>query len=180
MSGQVIALSKRSIHAISKLNYPKLKLITGIGVEGDVHAGKTIKHRSRVAVDPTQINLRQVHLIHSELFEELQQKGFHIHAGQMGENITTKGIKLLQLPRHTLLHIGKEVILEVTGLRNPCAQLNGLQKGLLKAVVEYDKQGKLIRKAGIMSIVRQGGWLKLGDNITIELPHPPFLPLERV
>ncbi|BDS12158.1 MOSC domain-containing protein [Aureispira anguillae] len=180
MLGKVVALSKRASHQISKINHTQLKLLEGIGVEGDVHAGKTVKHRSRVAIDPNQPNLRQVHLIHSELFEELLSKGFQISAGQMGENITTQGIKLLELPKDTLLYIGEQAIVKITGLRNPCHQLNGLQEGLLKAVLDKDEQGNLIRKAGIMGIVLRGGSIALDDVIRIELPPLPFLPLERV
>lgn len=179
MVGRVFALSKRATHNISKINCSRINLLKGFGVEGDIHAGKTVKHRSRVAVDPSQPNLRQVHLIHRELFEELMAKGFTIKAGQMGENITTQGINLLGLPRHSKLHIG-QVVIKITGLRNPCNQLNSLQEGLLKAVVDQDAQGKLIRKAGIMGIVLQGGLIQLEDAIRIELPPQPFLPLERV
>ena len=176
----VLALSKSPEHTMSKPNVDQITLLAGLGVEGDAHMGATVKHRSRVKQDPTQPNLRQVHLIHSELHEELRAKGFDISAGQMGENITTSGLELLGLPRFTRLQIGETALIEVTGLRNPCVQLDGLQPGLMQAVLGKDEQGNLIRKAGIMAIVLQGGVIKTGDTITVHLPEQPFLPLERV
>ena len=163
-----------------KENQRAIRLLKGLGVEGDAHLGVTVKHRSRVAQDPTQPNLRQVHLIHSELHEELKMHGFDIEYGQMGENITTQGVDVLQLPRGTRLHIGETAIIEVTGLRNPCHQLDGIQKGLLKAVLDHDLQGNLVRKAGIMSIVIEEGWVNVGDEIVVEMPKQPYFPLERV
>ncbi|MBL7825113.1 MAG: hypothetical protein JNJ57_00675 [Saprospiraceae bacterium] len=165
---------------MSKRNESFIRLLAGLGVEGDAHMGETVKHRSRVAQDPTQPNLRQVHLIHSELHAELKAAGFSIAPGQMGENLTTQGIDLLGLPRNTRLKIGDSVIIEVTGLRNPCNQLNGIQEGLLSAVLGRDEQGNLIRKAGIMAIVLHGGDVKPDDEIQIELPELPHFPLERV
>lgn len=178
--GKVTSVSLSSSHTFSKPTLTTIKLIEGIGVEGDAHSGETIKHRSRVAKDPTQPNLRQVHLIHSELHEELNAKRFNVHAGDMGENITTQGINLLDLPKDTKLHIGKEVVLQVTGLRNPCKQLDDFQKGLMLAVLDTDSEGNLIRKAGIMSIVLKGGPVNTGDTIQIELPQQPFIKLDRV
>jgi MOSC domain-containing protein YiiM len=163
-----------------KENKEAIMLQKGLGVEGDAHNGVTVKHRSRVAQDPTQPNLRQVHLIHSELHEELKTKGFVVEYGQMGENITTLGIDLLGLPKGTQLHIGETAVVEVTGLRNPCHQLNGIQDGLLNAVLDRDDEGNLIRKAGIMGIVLEGGVIKLGDSIKVILPPLPHLALERV
>ncbi|GCE21823.1 hypothetical protein KDK_56230 [Dictyobacter kobayashii] len=125
--GVVTAVSCSGVHDFSKPNQEWIRLLTGLGVEGDAHIGKTVQHRSRVAVDPTQPNLRQVHLIHSELHEELQAAGFEVSAGQMGENVTTQGIDLLGLPTGTRLYLGESAVVEVTGLRNPCGQLNGLQ-----------------------------------------------------
>ena len=176
----VTALSVSPTHSMSKPNVAALQLLTGLGVEGDAHCGELVKHRSRVAADPTQPNLRQVHLIHSELHDELRSKGFNLAAGEMGENITTRNIALLALPRGTLLHIGSETIIEVSGLRNPCHQLNGLQEGLLNAVVDQDENGTLIRKAGIMGIVKQGGEIKVGDTIRTEFPPLPHVKLDRV
>lgn len=178
--GKVIAVSKSATHTMRKENHKAIRLLKALGVEGDAHLGVTVKHRSRVAQDPTQPNLRQVHLIHSELHEELKSKGFDIDYGQMGENITTQGVDVLQLPRGTRLHIGETAIIEVTGLRNPCHQLDGIQKGLLKAVLDHDLQGNLVRKAGVMSIVIEEGWVNVGDEIIVEMPNQPYFPLECV
>lgn len=151
-----------------------IRLVEDFGVEGDAHAGATVKHRSRVRRDPSQPNLRQVHLIHAELHDELRTKGFDPGPGQMGENITTRGIDLLALPKGALLHIGAEAVVEVTGLRNPCTQLDGLRSGLMNAVLDRDREGNLVRKAGIMAVVRKGGAVRPGDAIVVHLPTPPF------
>lgn len=150
------------------------------GVEGDAHLGVTVKHRSRVAVDPSQPNLRQVHLIHAELHDELRAAGFEITAGQMGENITTRGIDLLGLPTGTRLVLGADAVVEVTGLRNPCAQLDQFRPGLLAAVLGRDENGNLVRKAGIMGVVLASGDVRPGDLIQVELPPEPHKALERV
>jgi MOSC domain-containing protein YiiM len=154
--------------------------VAGLGVEGDAHAGETVKHRSRVAADPSQPNLRQVHLIHAELFDELQRRGFAVSSGQMGENISTRGVDLLGLPAGARLHLGTAAVVEVTGLRNPCAQLDRLQPGLMAATLGRDENNKLVRKAGVMGIVLVGGEVRPGDPIRVELPPPPHRPLERV
>lgn len=180
MSGTVIAVAKNEGHNFSKKIFPEIEIIAGLGVDGDAHLGETVKHRSRVKADPTQPNLRQVHLIHSELFDEVVEKGFSVKPAELGENITTEGVDLLGLPRHAVLEIGKDVRLEVTGLRNPCAQIYNFQKGLLSAVVDKGPNGELIRKSGIMTVVLAGGHVRAGDAINVKLPDPPFLPLERV
>ena len=180
MDARVTSVSRDEEHAFSKVLCNSIRLSIGLGVEGDAHAGKTVQHRSRVAADPTQPNLRQVHLLHAELFDELRAAGFDVAAGQMGENITTRGLDLLNLPRGTRLHIGKMAVLEVTGLRNPCAQLDTFRPGLLAAVLDRDKYGNLVRKAGIMSIVLEDGEVRPGDEIRGELPPEPHLKLERV
>lgn len=177
--GVVSAVSRSATHTMSKPNVESIRIIKGLGVENDAHQGITVKHRSRVARDPNQPNLRQVHLIHSELHDQLRARGFDITAGQMGENITTQGIALLELPKGTILQIGTAQ-LEVTGLRNPCLQLDGLQDGLLKAVLETDKDGNLIRKAGIMTVVKSGGQVRAGDQIQVILPSEPFEKLNVV
>jgi MOSC domain-containing protein YiiM len=151
-----------------------------LGVEGDAHLGETVKHRSRVAADPSQPNLRQVHLIHAELHDELQAAGFTVSAGQMGENITTRGIDLLSLPTSTRLYLGNTAVVELTGLRNPCTQLDRLQPGLMAAVLGRDADGKLIRKAGVMGIVIESGEIRPSDSIRIERPPEPHQPLDRV
>lgn len=178
--GIVKSVSKSETHTFSKFNSDRIVLLKGLGVEGDAHMGKYVKHRSRVANDPTQPNLRQVHLIHSELFDELEKKGFVIQNGEIGENITTEGIELLSLPKDTILSIGQTAKILITGLRNPCKQLDLLQKGLMRAVLEKDGEGILIRKSGVMGIVLEGGEVKIGDKIAVELPQKPFIKLERV
>jgi MOSC domain-containing protein YiiM len=180
MTGTVIAVSISPNHFFSKSNQNKIKLVAGIGIEGDAHAGRTVKHRSRVAKDPSQPNLRQVHLIQTELHDELKDEGFDISPGDMGENITTKGIDLLNLPTNTKLYLGDRAVIKVTGLRNPCAQLDAFQPGLMSAVLDRDEAGRIVRKAGIMSVVVSGGIVKIGDRIRVELPPQPYRSLEKV
>jgi MOSC domain-containing protein YiiM len=176
-AGSVVAVSRSATHTFNKGVQPSIRLLAGLGVEADAHQGETVKHRSRVARDPTQPNLRQVHLIHAELHDELNAAGFAIAAGQMGENVTTRGVDLLGLPVGTRLHLGDSAIVEVTGLRNPCVQLERFQPGLLSAVLTRDAHGEVVRKAGVMSVVLAGGEVKPGDPITIELPTRPRQPL---
>lgn len=176
----VEAVSSQPTHAFSKTNRDRIRLLAGLGVEGDAHAGETVRHRSRVVKDPTQPNLRQVHLIHAELHDELRLKGFRVLAGEMGENITTRGIDLLSLPAGTRLRLGPEALVEVTGLRNPCVQIDRFQKGMMAAVLDRDPDGKLVRKAGIMGIVLEGGEVRPGDAIRVELPAPPHRRLAPV
>jgi MOSC domain-containing protein YiiM len=180
MTGRITAVSRSAAHTLTKDNQPIIQLLEGLGVEGDAHAGTTVKHRSRVARDPSQPNLRQVHLIHAELHEELRGRGFNVAAGQMGENITTEGLDLLALPTGTRLHLGEDAVVEVTGLRNPCAQLEQIQTGLMAAVLDRDARGNLIRKAGVMAVVIVGGQVGPGDAIEVELPPEPHLPLQPV
>ena len=176
----VIAVSSNPTHEFSKPLQSQIRLLAGLGVEGDAHCGVTVKHRSRVRADPTQPNLRQVHLIHAELHDTLNNSGFSVSAGVMGENIPTRGIDLLGLPRDTKLHIGETAIVRVTGLRNPCLQLDHYQDGLMAATLDRDSEGNLIRKAGIMGVVLVSGIVKAGDIIKVELPSEPHQPLERV
>jgi MOSC domain-containing protein YiiM len=176
----VIAVSRRAGHHFSKTPSPGIRLLRGLGVAGDAHMGETVKHRSRVRKDPSLPNLRQVHLIHAELFEELRAKGFAVAPGELGENITTSGIDLLALPAGTRLHLGASAIVEITGLRNPCIQLDNFQKGLMAATLDKDANGNLVRKAGIMSIVISEGDVRPGDAIRVELPNKPHRPLRPV
>jgi MOSC domain-containing protein YiiM len=232
----VTAVSRNEIYAFTKPVHDEITLVAGFGVEGDAHAGVTVKHRGRVKADPTQPNLRQVHLIHGELFEEVRRQGYEVAPGQLGENVTTSGLDLLALPRGTILRFGRladisrlsgrvqarEAVAAVvaaarsatldeptanavealvaaaaradstataggdraavvlTGLRNPCGQINGFRPGLLKEVLGRDEHGNLIRKAGVMAVVLHGGWIRPGDEVIVELPPPPHLPLERV
>jgi MOSC domain-containing protein YiiM len=180
MNGVVRAVSRSAKHTLIKLNEDSIRLLVGLGVEGDAHQGATVKHRSQVARDPAQPNLRQVHLIHAELHHELREVGFSVSAGQMGENVTTHGIDLLGLPTGARLHLGDTAVVEVTGLRNPCAQLDRIQPGLMAATLGRDEQGNLVRKAGIMGVVLAGGEVRPGDTIRVELPLQPHLPLAPV
>jgi hypothetical protein len=173
----VVAVSLRRGHHFSKTPSLSIRLLTGLGVAGDAHMGETVKHRWRVRKDPTQPNLRQVHLMHAELFDELRRKGFALQPGDLGENVTTSGIDLLALPTGARLHLGATAVVEVTGLRNPCIQLDGFQKGLMAATLDKDSDGNLIRKAGIMSIVLADGDVRPGDAIRVELPDMPHQPL---
>lgn len=179
-SGVVEAVHASASHTLTKAAQAGIRLLPGLGVEGDAHMGATVKHRSRVARDPRQPNLRQVHLIHSELHDELRARGFSVRAGDMGENITTRGVELLGLPIGARLHLGGEAVIELTGLRNPCAQLNRLEAGLMNAVLARDARGGLIRKAGVMAIVVVGGEVRPADPIRVELPEAPHEPLEPV
>ena len=179
-AGVVAAVSRSPKHAFSKQPEGSILLVAGLGVEGDAHSGETVRHRSRVRRDPTQPNLRQVHLIHAELHEELAAAGFSITPGDMGENVTTRGIDLLGLPVGARLRLGEAALIEVTGLRNPCSQLNRFQPGLMQAVLGCDAAGRLIRKAGIMAIVLAGGEVRPGDEIVVELPPKPYRALEPV
>ncbi len=177
---RVVAVARHGSHTFSKPTAPEIRLLAGLGVEGDAHCGATVKHRSRVAQDLTQPNLRQVHLVHAELFEELAAKGFAVAPGDIGENLTTRGIDLLGLPVGAVLRLGAEAVVEITGLRNPCVQLDRFARGLLEAVLDRDARGRLVRKAGIMGVVRAGGVVRPGDAIAVTLPPPPHRRLERV
>jgi MOSC domain-containing protein YiiM len=180
MAGVVTAVSRSTTHAFSKPSRERIQLLAGLGVEGDAHLGVTVKHRSRAAQDPSQPNLRQVHLIHAELHDELRDAGFRVAAGDMGENVTTRGIDLLRLPVGTRLSLGETAVVEVTGLRNPCRQLDGFQPGLMRAVLDRDADGNVVRKAGIMGIVLIGGEVRPGDALGVELPPRPHRRLQRV
>jgi len=173
MSPHVIAVHARNIHAFSKQPVPRIALLEGLGVEGDAHCGVTVKHRSRVARDPSQPNLRQVHLMHSELFDELALKGLHVLPGQMGENITTTGLDLLGLAEGSVLRIGAKALVRITGLRNPCAQIEDFMPGLLAAVLDRDERGVLVRKAGVMGVVLESGEVRAGYAIAlVDVPAP--------
>ncbi|MEZ4673214.1 MAG: MOSC domain-containing protein [Caldilineaceae bacterium] len=180
MTATVVAVNISPTHTFSKPKQTAIHLIAGLGVAGDAHWGVTVQHRSRVARDPSQPNLRQVHLMHAELHDELQAAGFVVEPGDLGENVTTRGVDLLGLPTGTKLHLGTTAVVEVTGLRNPCQQLDNFQAGLLAATLDHDGAGNLVRKAGIMGIVRIGGAVQPGDLITVELPAEPHQALQPV
>ena len=180
MDGKVIAVHVNASHTFSKQSVRQIMLLEGLGVEGDAHCGATVKHRSRVARDPSQPNLRQVHLMHGELFDELFEKAFRVLPGDLGENITTRGLDLLSLPVGTELHIGEHSIVTLTGLRNPCAQIDHFQAGLMSAVLGRSPEGKLLRKAGVMGVVTTTGPVSSGDEIAVKIPLPPYRDLEMV
>jgi MOSC domain len=198
----VVAVHHSPTHTMAKASQPIIRLLAGLGVEGDAHAGVTVKHRSRVARDPSAPNLRQVHLIQAELHAELAERGMSLPAGRpthygergphvrvrdgatwpgrMGENVTTRGVDLLALPTGTRLRIGPTAVVEVTGLRNPCLQLEGIHSGLMQAVLARDAEGGLIRRAGVMGVVLTGGDVRPGDAIEVALPDLPQTPLQPV
>lgn len=180
MSPRVLAVHRSSSHSFSKFQEDSITLVVGLGVEGDAHAGATVKHRSRVARDPSAPNLRQVHLIHAELFDELVEQDHAVFPGDMGENITTRGIDLLALPAGTRLRLGEEAEVEVTGLRNPCSQIDRFQPGLMAKVLDRDANGRVVLKTGVMAVVRRGGTVRAGDGILPQLPETPHHPLEPV
>jgi MOSC domain-containing protein YiiM len=176
----VTAVSRSASHTLIKPNADSIRLVAGLGVEGDAHLGELVKHRSRARRDPTQPNRRQVHVIHSELHDELRAGGLEVLPGQMGENVTTRGIDLLALPVGTRLRLGDSARVEITGTRNPCTQLERIQPGLMAATLDHDADGNLIRKAGVMGIVLEGGEVRPGDAVALELPAPPHRALEPV
>lgn len=180
MGGRVISVALDDGHRFSKVVRSSVRLLAGLGVEGDAHCGVTVQHRSRVAADPTRPNLRQVHLIQSELFDELAGRGFALAPGDLGENILTHGLDLLALPRGTRLALGADALVELTGLRNPCSQIENFRQGLLAAVLDRAADGSLVRKAGVMAVVLAGGEVRPGDAITVTLPAEPWAKLERV
>ncbi|WP_348787659.1 MOSC domain-containing protein [Leifsonia sp. NPDC080035] len=176
-SARVVGVSRDARHRFSKAPEDAITLVAGLGVEGDAHFGATVQHLSRVRRDPTQPNLRQVHLIHSELFDEVTAD---VEPGQLGENVTTAGVDLLGLPRGTVLRLGDRAVVELTGLRNPCVQIDRFRPGLLKQVVGTDEDGATVRKAGVMAVVIEGGVVKAGDVIEVTLPSGPFEELAPV
>ncbi|MDT0165699.1 MOSC domain-containing protein [Actinotalea sp. AC32] len=167
-------------HRFSKPTAASIRLIEGWGVEGDAHAGPTVRHRFRVAKDPTAPNLRQVHLIHAELLEEIGHAGHDVAPGGLGENVTTAGLDLLALPEGAVLRLGADAAVRVTGLRNPCAQIDGLSPGLMRRLVRRSANGSVERLAGVMAVVVAGGVVRPGDSIAVELPDLPHGPLRPV
>jgi MOSC domain-containing protein YiiM len=178
--GVVMAVSSSTSHTFSKQRQRSVTLLRGFGVQGDAHAGQTIQHQSRLARNASAPNVRQVHLMTSEVQSELRDQGYDVAPGDLGENITTAGMPLLELPTGTLLRVGVRAVVEVTGLRNPCKQLDGRAPGLMAALLGRDNHGGLVRKAGVMSIVREGGVVNEGDPIVVEHPPLPHVPLQCV
>ncbi|WP_209561598.1 MOSC domain-containing protein [Frigoribacterium sp. PvP032] len=179
-SASVVSVSRDPEHRFSKPVVDEIVLVAGLGVEGDAHAGATVQHRSRVVRDPSQPNLRQVHLVHAELFDEVGGSGFEVAPGELGENVTTRGVDLLGLPRGTGLRLGSDAVVEVTGLRNPCVQIDGLEAGLMRELVAKADDGRVVRKAGVMAVVRVGGRVAPGDEIGVELPEGEHEALQPV
>ena len=177
---RVVSVAADGHHAFTKPTRPSIRLLAGLGVEGDVHMGTTVKHRSRIARDPSAANLRQVHLLHAELLDELVAQGFPVGPGSIGENVTTRGLDLLALSSGTRLRLGPDAVVAITGLRNPCRQLDGLRPGLMAATIDRDAAGALVRKAGVMAVVVSGGEVQAGDAIEVVLPPPPHRPLAPV
>lgn len=180
LTAYVVSAHASSAHRFSKPRQDVIRLVEGLGVEGDAHFGATVQHRSRVRRDPSQPNLRQVHLIHSELHDELADRGCRVGPGDVGENITTRGVDLLSLPRGTRLRLGPSAVVEITGLRNPCTQLDRFSPGLMAATLDTDDDGALVRKAGVMGVVLAEGEVCTGDAIVVDLPAPPYSRLEPV
>lgn len=176
----VLAVHRMEVHRFSKTPQPFIELVAGLGVVGDAHFGATVQHRSRVARNPNQPNLRQVHLLHAELFDEVAALGFTVLPGQMGENITTRGIPLLRLSTGTRLQLGEAAVVELTGLRNPCQQIDDFRLGLLSAVLDRAADGSLVRKAGVMGIVLTGGTVRPGDEVKIAYEPSAVVPLKPV
>jgi MOSC domain-containing protein YiiM len=180
VTASIRALHCCNAHTFSKAQEPALTLLAGLGVYGDAHCGSTVKHRSRVAIDPNQPNLRQVHLLSAEILEALNAQGYRLKPGDLGENVTTTGVDLHALPTGTLLRLGDSALIALTGLRNPCHQIESFRDGLLRHVVSRDRNGNIVRRAGVMAIVVQGGDVHCGDLIVAQLPPPPHTALARV
>jgi MOSC domain-containing protein YiiM len=180
MSAKVAAVHRSGTHTFAKFEEDEIALLEGLGVAGDAHAGATVQHRSRVKRDPTAPNLRQVHLLQAELFDELVGRGFTVFPGELGENITTRGIDLLALPAGTRLQFAARAEVEITGLRNPCSQIDRFQPGLMAAVLDRDASGAIVRRSGVMAVVRRGGPVRRGDTIVVHLPQGPRHALQPV
>ena len=178
---RIVAVARDGAHRFAKAVQPTIRLLAGLGVEGDAHCGAVVRHRSRARKTPAAANLRQVHLIHRELFDELARKGFAVVPGALGENVTTEGIDLLALSRGTRLRLGSEAVVEITGLRNPCFQIdNNIGPGAMAATLERGPDGALVRKAGVMAIVVTGGDVHVADPIAIVRAPEERIPLEPV
>ena len=177
-AGEVVAVSRAPLHGFAKQVQPSIRLLAGEGVEGDAHRGTTVQHLYQVRRDPTRPNLCQIHLFAEEKLEELAAAGFALGPGEMGENVLTRGIDLLCLPQRTRVRLGAEAMVEITGLRTPCSQIDGYRAGLQKFLWgPRDAQGKRERRAGVMAVVVAGGEVAPGDHIFVELPPEPHLAL---
>lgn len=168
VGGKVIAVCCNPEPGLPKPVVDTVHLIENWGVEGDYHAGPLVRHRYLAKKDPTKPNMRQVLLMDAVVFADLAQNDIHIGPGMMGENITIEGLAVMQLAVGTRLAIGSAVV-EVTERRSPCYQLNGIDPRLLKAVVTK-QDGQAIFKAGIMTRILQGGWVRAGDLVKVLSP----------
>ena len=176
----VAAVHVDAAHGFSKQTADRIRLLAGLGVEGDAHCGATVQHLSRVRRDPAQPNLRQVHLIHGELLDELERQGHAVAPGELGENCTTRGIDLLSLPTGTVLRLGEAALVAITGLRNPCRQIERFREGLLGQLISRREDGGIERRAGVMGVVLASGVVRPGDAIEVQRPPGPATPLEVV
>ena len=176
----IVAVGRSEQHEFSKQSLSSIQLVKGLGVENDCHNGVTVQHRSRLKITPAPANLRQVHIIHSELFDEMREAGHDVLPQQLGENITTRNLDVLSLPSGTVLRLGEAAVVEITGLRNPCQQIEDFQQGLQAKMLVRDAAGKLVRKSGVMSVVKEGGRVDVGSRIVVELPEEPHRPLRVV
>ncbi len=175
-----MSVSLSEDHNFSKKTCSRITLLKGLGVEGDAHCGAKVQHRSRVAKNPDQPNLRQIHLLQSEILDELKGLGFSVQPGEMGENITTAGIDLISLPTNARIKIGNSAVIEIKGLRNPCSQINDFKKGLMNQFLAKDQTGNAVYKAGVMGIVLEGGEIARGDKISVSMPDGPHIKLQLV
>jgi MOSC domain-containing protein YiiM len=176
--GSVVAVSIDGKHRFSKTPRLSVSLTKGHGIEGDAHYGPLVQHRCLARRAPTAANLRQVHLIPSELFDALRTRGFEVRPGNLGENITTLGLDLECLPLGTMLRLGASAIVRLTGLRTPCILIDRFEAGL-----KDELRGGLLGprfRAGVMAIVSDGGEVSPGDLIRAVLPAPPHVVLPRL
>ena len=179
-NGWVFAICSSPKHGFSKQPQRSIRLLAGRGVEGDAHCGETVQHLYLKRRNPLAPNRMQVHLLQSELFDELAFVGYALTAGQLGENITTRGIGLLNLPQGTRLHLGGEAVVELTGLRTPCKLIEDFKPGLLKQVISRDAANKVLAKAGVMAIVLHGGDVHERSPIRVEYPAARHVPLQMI
>jgi MOSC domain-containing protein YiiM len=180
VEARVTSVNASAVHDFSKAPALEVRLLPGLGVEGDAHCGTTVRHRYDRRKDPARPNLRQVHLIAGELLDELAQHGHPVRPGDLGENITTTGIDLLALPSGTVLRLGQEAEVRLTGLRTPCTLIDAFQPGLMRKMWAVDEHGRRSRRAGVMAVVDSGGVVRAGDPLRVVLPREPHAPLPPV
>ena len=145
-------------------------------MEGDAHAGPFVRHRHLARRHPKMPNLRQVHLIPSELFQALRADGYELRPGDLGENILTAGLDLEALPLGTILKLGAEAAIELTGLRTPCVLIDRFKPGLKRRML-VEEYGRPRFRCGVMAVVRSSGRISTGDAIAVRLPSEPLKSL---